>query len=76
MMLETDRPHALRQAITYCRKGGTVSVPGVYGGFVDKFPIGAVVNKGLTIKSGQTHMHRYMEPLLDGLKTARSIHRI
>ena len=64
MMLETDRPHALRQAITYCRKGGTVSVPGVYGGFIDKFPIGAVVNKGLTIKSGQTHMHRYMEPLL------------
>jgi threonine dehydrogenase-like Zn-dependent dehydrogenase len=64
LMLETDRPHALRQAITYCRKGGTVSVPGVYGGFIDKFPMGAVVNKGLTIKSGQTHMHRYMEPLL------------
>jgi len=64
IMLETDRPHALRQAITYCRKGGTVSVPGVYGGFIDKFPIGAVVNKGLTIKSGQTHMHRYMEQLL------------
>src|SRR5687767_2650260 len=44
MMLETDRPHALRQAITYCRKGGTVSVPGVYGGFIDKFPMGSVVN--------------------------------
>ncbi|HET7004886.1 MAG TPA: hypothetical protein VFK65_05295, partial [Candidatus Binatia bacterium] len=54
-----------RQAITYCRKGGTVSVPGVYGGFIDKFPMGAVVNKALTIKSGQTHMHRYMAPLLD-----------
>jgi threonine dehydrogenase-like Zn-dependent dehydrogenase len=65
MMLETDRPHALRQAITYCRKGGTVSVPGVYGGFIDKFPMGAVVNKALTIKSGQTHMHRYMAPLLE-----------
>jgi len=68
MMLETDRPHALRQAITYCRKGGTVSVPGVYGGFIDKFPIGAVMNKGLTIKSGQTHMHRYMGPLLDRIQ--------
>jgi threonine dehydrogenase-like Zn-dependent dehydrogenase len=68
MMLETDRPHALRQAITYCRKGGTVSVPGVYGGFIDKFPIGAVVNKALTIKSGQTHMHRYMQPLLERIQ--------
>ena len=68
MMLETDRPHALRQAITYCRKGGTVSVPGVYGGFIDKFPMGAVVNKGLTIKSGQTHMHRYMGPLLQRIQ--------
>jgi len=64
MMLETDRPHALRQAIIYCRKGGTVSVPGVYGGFIDKFPMGSVVNKALTIKSGQTHMHRYMQALL------------
>jgi threonine dehydrogenase-like Zn-dependent dehydrogenase len=68
MMLETDRPHALRQAITYCRKGGTVSVPGVYGGFIDKFPIGSVVNKGLTVKSGQTHMHRYMQPLLERIQ--------
>ncbi|MGZ9243512.1 MAG: zinc-dependent alcohol dehydrogenase [Candidatus Binatia bacterium] len=68
MMLETDRPHALRQAITYCRKGGTVSVPGIYGGFVDKFPMGSVVNKGLTIKSGQTHMHRYMRPLLERIE--------
>jgi threonine dehydrogenase-like Zn-dependent dehydrogenase len=62
--LATDRPHVLRQAIHACRKGGTVSVPGVYGGFVDKLPMGAVVNKALTIKSGQTHMHRYIRPLL------------
>lgn len=68
MMLETDRPHALRQAISYCRKGGTVSVPGVYGGFIDKFPMGAVVNKALTLKSGQTHMHRYMRPLLERIE--------
>jgi threonine dehydrogenase-like Zn-dependent dehydrogenase len=64
VFLATDRPHVLRQAIHACRKGGTVSVPGVYGGFVDKLPMGAVVNKALTIKSGQTHMHRYMRPLL------------
>jgi threonine dehydrogenase-like Zn-dependent dehydrogenase len=66
--LATDRPHALRQAIDACRKGGTVSVPGVYGGFVDKFPMGAVVNKALTIKSGQTHMHKYMRPLLERIQ--------
>jgi threonine dehydrogenase-like Zn-dependent dehydrogenase len=65
MMLETDRPIALRQAILACRNGGTVSVAGVYGGFIDKFPMGAIVNKGLTIRSGQTHVHRYMRPLLD-----------
>lgn len=64
MMLETDRPVALRQAILACRSGGTVSVAGVYGGFIDKFPIGAVVNRSLTIKSGQTHVQRYMRPLL------------
>ena len=51
-MMETDRPHALRQAINCCRKGGTVSVPGVYGGFPDKIPFGAIVNKSLTIRSG------------------------
>ncbi|MBA2339063.1 MAG: glutathione-dependent formaldehyde dehydrogenase [Pyrinomonadaceae bacterium] len=62
--LATDRPHALRQAITACRKGGTVSIPGVYGAFLDKFPLGAAFNKGLTLKMGQTHMHRYMRPLL------------
>jgi threonine dehydrogenase-like Zn-dependent dehydrogenase len=64
MMLETDRPVALRQAILACRSGGTVSVAGVYGGFIDKFPMGAVVNRSLTIRSGQTHVHRYMRPLL------------
>jgi threonine dehydrogenase-like Zn-dependent dehydrogenase len=65
MMLETDRPVALRQAILACRSGGTVSVAGVYGGFIDKFPMGAIVNRSLTIRSGQTHVHRYMRPLLD-----------
>jgi threonine dehydrogenase-like Zn-dependent dehydrogenase len=64
LMLETDRPNTLRQAIMACRKGGVVSVPGVYGGFIDKFPIGAVFAKGLTIRAGQTHVHRYMKPLL------------
>jgi threonine dehydrogenase-like Zn-dependent dehydrogenase len=63
--MATDRPHALRQAIRCCRKGGTVSIPGVYGGLLDKFPLGAAFAKGLTFKMGQTHMHRYMRPLLD-----------
>ncbi len=63
--LETDRPNVLRQAIVACRKGGTVSVPGVYTGFVDKIPMGAFMNKGLTMKTGQTHVHRYLQPLLD-----------
>ena len=63
-MMETDRPVALRQAILACRSGGTVSVAGVYGGFIDKFPIGAIVNRSLTIRSGQTHVHRYLRPLL------------
>lgn len=63
-MQETDRPHALREAIIACRKGGTVSIPGAYGGFIDKFPIGAAFGKGLTFKMGQTHMHKYLEPLL------------
>ncbi|MDP9034477.1 MAG: glutathione-dependent formaldehyde dehydrogenase [Myxococcota bacterium] len=62
--LTTDRAHVLRQAIYCCRKGGTVSVPGVYIGFPDKVPMGAFMNKGLTMKTGQTHMHRYMKPLL------------
>ena len=69
MKLETDRPVALRQAIMACRSGGTVSVAGVYGGFINKFPMGAVVNRSLTIKSGQTHVHRYMRPLLDRVQS-------
>jgi threonine dehydrogenase-like Zn-dependent dehydrogenase len=70
MMLETDRTPALRQAILECRSGGTVSVAGVYGGFIDKFPMGAVVNRALTIKSGQTHVHRYLRPLLERIERA------
>ena len=68
VMLESDRPYALRQAILACRNGGTVSVPGVYGGFDDKIPIGAMMNKGLTIKTGQTHVQRYFGPLLERIK--------
>ena len=64
MMLETDRPHALREAIMCCRNGGIISVIGVYGGFIDKFPIGSVMNRSLTIKTGQAHVQRYMRPLL------------
>ena len=64
LMMETERGAAVRQAIMCCRNGGTVSIAGVYGGFMDKFPIGAIVNRSLTIKSGQTHVHRYMRPLL------------
>jgi threonine dehydrogenase-like Zn-dependent dehydrogenase len=68
MRLESDRPFALREAIMSCRNGGIVSVIGVYGGFVDKFPMGAVMNRGLTIKSGQCHVHRYMRPLLERIQ--------
>ncbi|MDZ4791428.1 MAG: zinc-dependent alcohol dehydrogenase [Hyphomicrobiales bacterium] len=64
MFLATERPHVLRQVIIACRKGGRVSVPGVYGGFADKFPIGAFMEKGLTMKTGQTHVHRYLPKLL------------
>jgi threonine dehydrogenase-like Zn-dependent dehydrogenase len=66
--LATDRTSALRQAIHCCRKGGVVSVPGVYGGFVDKFPLGAAFAKGLTVRLGQTHVHRYVRPLLDRIE--------
>jgi threonine dehydrogenase-like Zn-dependent dehydrogenase len=68
LYLETDRPVALRQAILACRSGGTISVAGVYGGFIDKFPMGAIVNRSLTIRSGQTHVHRYMRPLLERIE--------
>ena len=68
MFLATDRPHVLRQAINACRKGGTVSIPGVYGGFLDKVPFGAAFAKGLTLKMGQTHVHRYLKPLLSRIQ--------
>lgn len=68
LMLETGRPHALRQALFSCRKGGRVSIPGVYGGFVDKFPIGALMEKGLTVRTGQTHVHRYLPELLERIR--------
>ena len=64
LMLETDRPVVLRQAIQAVRKGGTVSIPGVYGGLLDKVPFGAAFGKGITMKMGQTNMHSYMKPLL------------
>jgi len=63
--MQFDRPHVLREAIQACRKGGTISIPGVYGGFIDKVPMGAAFNKGLTFRMGQTHMMRYMGPLLE-----------
>lgn len=64
-MLETDRPIALREAFQACRNGGTVSIAGVFGGFVDKMPLGSIMNRSLTIKTGQTHVQRYMKPLLE-----------
>jgi threonine dehydrogenase-like Zn-dependent dehydrogenase len=64
LMLESDRPLALRQAIMACRNGGTVSVIGVYGGFIDKFPMGSFMNRSLTMRTGQCHVQRYMKPLL------------
>lgn len=64
LRMETDRPNALREAIQACRPGGTVSIPGVYGGVIDKVPMGAAFGKGLTFRMGQTHVHRYMRPLL------------
>jgi threonine dehydrogenase-like Zn-dependent dehydrogenase len=64
-MAETDRPIALREAMLACRNGGTLSVPGVYGGFLDKVPFGSVMNRSITIKTGQTHVQRYLGPLLE-----------
>lgn len=66
--METGRALVLRQAIAACRKGGKVSVPGVYGGFIDKMPMGAFVNKGLTMRSGQTHVHKYLHPLMERIQ--------
>ncbi|HUQ76568.1 MAG TPA: zinc-dependent alcohol dehydrogenase [Burkholderiales bacterium] len=68
MMLETDRPVALREAIMACRSGGTISVAGVYGGMIDKFPAGTLMNRSLTIRTGQTHVQRYMRPLLERIE--------
>jgi threonine dehydrogenase-like Zn-dependent dehydrogenase len=68
VMAETDRPIALREAILSCRNGGTVSIAGVYGGFLDKIPFGSVMNRSLTIKTGQTHVQRYMRPLLEKIE--------
>ncbi|HJV80921.1 zinc-dependent alcohol dehydrogenase [Noviherbaspirillum sp.] len=68
MAAQTDRPVALRQALMSCRNGGVVSIPGVYGGFLDKVPFGSVMNRSLTIKTGQTHVQRYMQPLLERIR--------
>ena len=68
MRLTFDRAQVFRECVIACRKGGTVSLPGVYGGFVDKIPLGAFMNKGLTLKTGQTHMMRYMKPLLERIE--------
>jgi threonine dehydrogenase-like Zn-dependent dehydrogenase len=66
--LGTDRPHVVREAMMCCRKGGTISMPGVYFGYLDKIPLGAFVNKALTLKSGQTHVHRYLKPLMEEIQ--------
>ncbi len=68
LMLESDRPHALRDAIMCCRSGGTVSVIGVYSGFIDKFPMGSVMNRSLRIMTGQCHVQRYMKPLMERIR--------
>src|SRR3954466_15749573 len=64
MMLESDRPHVVRQMIYVCRPGGVISIPGVYSGFADKIPLGQLMNKGLTIRTGQTHVNRWTDDLL------------
>jgi threonine dehydrogenase-like Zn-dependent dehydrogenase len=64
LMLESDRPHVLREMIYVCRPGGVISIPGVYGGFDDKIPMGQLMNKGLTVRTGQTHVNRWTEDLL------------
>jgi threonine dehydrogenase-like Zn-dependent dehydrogenase len=71
VMLGTDRAHVLRETIMCCRKGGTISVPGVYIGFPDKIPFGAAMNKGLTLRTGQTHVQRYMQPLLETIEAGK-----
>ncbi len=66
--IETDRPYVLRECIQACRKGGTISLAGVYGGFIDTIPMGAAFNKGLTFKMGQVHVHRYLKPLFEKIE--------
>jgi len=68
MRMQVDRPIALREAILACASGGTVSVIGVYGGLIDKFPMNAVMNRSLTIRAGQCHVHRYLQPLLERIQ--------
>jgi threonine dehydrogenase-like Zn-dependent dehydrogenase len=68
MRMETERPYALREAIMSCRNGGIVSIVGVYGGLVDKFPLGALMNRGLSIRTGQCHVQRYLRPLLERIE--------
>ena len=68
MKVETDRPHALREAVLSCRNGGTISAIGAYGGFIDKFPMGSFMNRSLTMRSGQAHVQRYMRPLLERIR--------
>lgn len=68
LLMETDRSAVLRQAIQGVRKGGTLSVPGVYGGLPDKVPLGAAFGEGITMKMGQTNMHNYMKPLLERMQ--------
>jgi threonine dehydrogenase-like Zn-dependent dehydrogenase len=69
--VETERGHALRDAILACRPGGIVSMMGVYGGLMDKFPIGALMNKGLTLRTGQCHVHRYLKPLYERIRSGQ-----
>ncbi len=68
VMLESDRPIALRQAIMACRNGGVLSIPGVYGGVVDKIPFGSLMNRAITVRTGQTHVQRYLRPLLERIQ--------
>jgi threonine dehydrogenase-like Zn-dependent dehydrogenase len=68
LMLETDRPIALREAILACRNGGVVAIIGAYGGFIDKFPIGSLMNRSITIRTGQCHVQHYMKPLLERIQ--------
>src|SRR3546814_3277746 len=71
MMLESDRPHVLREMIYVCRPAGILSVPGVYSGMVDKIPFGLMMNKGLSLRTGRTNVNRWTEELLDHIEAGR-----